>query len=39
VRPEIGAEILIPVVDEFILAYDLGQAEITVRLLPGLIPE
>lgn len=39
VRPESGPEILIPVVDEFVLAYDLGQGEITVRLLPGLISD
>ncbi len=39
VRPETGAEILIPAVDEFVLAYDLEQGEITVRLLPGLLPE
>jgi 16S rRNA processing protein RimM len=39
VRPEIGAEILIPAVDEFVLAVDLEGGEIRVRMAPGLLPE
>jgi len=39
VRPEIGKEILIPAVDEFVLAVDLERGELRVRLLPGLLPE
>jgi 16S rRNA processing protein RimM len=39
VRPESGAEILIPAVDEFVLDYNLAEGEIIVHLLPGLLPE
>jgi 16S rRNA processing protein RimM len=39
VRPELGGEILIPAVDEFILAVDLERGEIRVHLSPGLLPE
>jgi 16S rRNA processing protein RimM len=39
VRRVTGAEILIPAVDEFVLAYDLARGEVIVRLLPGLLPE
>jgi 16S rRNA processing protein RimM len=39
VRPEIGKEILIPAVDEFILAVNLERGELRVRLAPGLLPE
>jgi 16S rRNA processing protein RimM len=39
VRPDIGKEILIPAVDDFILAVDLERGELRVRLLPGLLPE
>jgi 16S rRNA processing protein RimM len=39
VRPEIGAEILIPAVDEFVLTVDLEGGEIRVRMAPGLLPE
>ncbi len=39
VRPDTGAEILIPAVDEFVLAYYLARGEILVRLMPGLLPE
>jgi 16S rRNA processing protein RimM len=39
VRPEIGKEILVPAVDEFILAIDLEHGELRIRLAPGLLPE
>jgi 16S rRNA processing protein RimM len=39
VRAEIGAEILIPAVDEFVRAVDLEHGELRVRLAPGLLPE
>ena len=39
VRPEIGKEILIPAVDDFVVAVDLERGELRVRLLPGLLPE
>lgn len=39
VRPEIGKEILIPAVDEFIQAIDLERGEVQIRLVPGLLPE
>jgi 16S rRNA processing protein RimM len=39
VRPEMGREILIPAVDEFILAVDLERSELRVHLMPGLLPE
>jgi len=39
VRAEIGPEILIPAVDEFVLAVDLDRRELRVRLAPGLLPE
>jgi len=39
VRPEIGVEILIPAIDEFVLAVDLEHHELRVRLAPGLLPE
>lgn len=39
VRPETGKEILIPAVDDFVLAVDLQNGQIRVRLAPGLLPE
>jgi 16S rRNA processing protein RimM len=39
VRPESGAEILLPAVDSVILGVDLAQGEIRVHLLPGLMPD
>jgi len=39
VRTEIGAEILIPAVDEFVRAVDLERRELRVRVAPGLLPE
>lgn len=39
VRPEIGKEILIPAVDEFIRSVDLERSELRVHLTPGLLPE
>jgi 16S rRNA processing protein RimM len=39
VRAEIGAEILIPAVDEFVRAVDLERGELRVRVAPGLLPE
>ena len=39
VRAEIGAEILIPAVDEFVRAVDLERGELRVHLAPGLLPE
>jgi 16S rRNA processing protein RimM len=38
VRPEAGAEILLPAIDEVILEINLERGEIKVHLLPGLIP-
>jgi 16S rRNA processing protein RimM len=39
VRPEVGPEVLIPIVDEFIQNIDLAKAEITVHLIPGMLQE
>jgi 16S rRNA processing protein RimM len=39
VRAEIGTEILIPAVDDFVRAIDLERGELRVRLAPGLLPE
>ena len=39
VRADIGPEILIPAVDEFVRAVDLERGELRVRLAPGLLPE
>ncbi len=39
VRPDIGKEILIPAVDEFVVAVDLESGRLRVRLSPGLLPE
>jgi len=39
VRGEIGAEILIPAVDEFVQAVDLDRGELRVRMAAGLLPE
>ena len=39
VRAEIGSEILIPAVDEFVRAVDLERGELRVHLAPGLLPE
>ena len=39
VRPEQGAEILLPVIDEVILGVDLAAGELKVRLLPGLVAD
>jgi 16S rRNA processing protein RimM len=39
VRPESGRDVLIPLVDEFILKIDLQSGEIHVRLLAGLLPD
>jgi ribosomal 30S subunit maturation factor RimM len=34
-----GPEILIPAVDDFVLAVDLERGEMRVRLAPGLLPD
>lgn len=39
VRPEVGPEVLIPIVDEFVQVIDLAKAEITVHLIPGMLAE
>ncbi len=39
IRAEIGPEILVPAVDEFIRNIDLERGEIVVRMAPGLLPE
>lgn len=39
VRPDIGKEILIPAVDEFVVAVDLESGRLRVRLSPGLLLE
>lgn len=39
VRPEIGKEILIPAVDDFVLRVNLERGTLTVHLAPGLLPE
>lgn len=39
VRPEIGPDVLIPMVDAFILGIDLAKGEITVHLIPGMMAE
>ena len=39
VRPEMGAEILIPAVDEFVLDTDLERGELRVHVAPGLLPD
>ncbi len=39
VRPEMGAEILIPAADEFILDTDLERGMLRVHVAPGLLPE
>ncbi len=39
VRPEIGTEILIPAVDEYILDTDLERGELRVHVAPGLLPD
>ena len=38
VRPESGAEILIPLADAFVLRIDLAEHEMRVHLLDGMIP-
>ncbi|MBN1149116.1 MAG: 16S rRNA processing protein RimM [Anaerolineales bacterium] len=39
VRPEAGPEILLPNIDPVVLAIDLARGEMTVHLLPGLMPD
>jgi len=39
IRPEIGPEVLIPVVDTFIQRIDLTNREITVHIIPGMLAE
>jgi 16S rRNA processing protein RimM len=39
VRPQNGPDVLIPIVDEFIPKVDLPAGEITVHLIPGMLPE
>jgi 16S rRNA processing protein RimM len=39
IRPEIGADVLIPMVDTFIQDIDLDKREITVHLIPGMLAE
>jgi 16S rRNA processing protein RimM len=38
VRPESGADILVPMVDAFIGEIDLARRELTVHLIPGMMP-
>lgn len=39
VRPETGGEILLPLIDEVVLAIDLSNRQMRIRLLPGLLDE
>jgi len=39
IRPEIGPEVLIPIVDSFVREIDLQAGEITVHLIPGMLSE
>jgi 16S rRNA processing protein RimM len=39
VRPEMGPEVLIPMVDEFVRQVDLAARQITVHLIPGMLAE
>jgi 16S rRNA processing protein RimM len=39
IRPEIGPEVLIPIVDTFIQNIDLTQRQITIHTIPGLLAE
>lgn len=39
IRPEAGADVLIPMVDRFIQNIDLDNGEITVHLIPGMLAE
>jgi 16S rRNA processing protein RimM len=39
VRPESGADILVPMVDAFIREIDLARRELIVHLIPGMLPE
>lgn len=39
VRPDRGAEILLPAIDSVVLQVDLVRGEMKVHLLPGLLPE
>jgi 16S rRNA processing protein RimM len=39
IRPQIGSEVLIPIVDSFIQDIDLAKGEITVHLIPGMLVE
>jgi len=39
IRPEIGPEVLIPIVDKFIQRIDLTNREITVHIIPGMLAE
>ncbi len=39
VRPEIGPDVLIPVVDTFVREIDLSNGSITVHLIPGMLAE
>lgn len=39
VRPEIGPQVLIPIVDSFVKKIDLARHEITVHLIPGMLEE
>lgn len=39
IRPEIGPDVLIPIVDSFIQRIDLTKREITVHIIPGMLAE
>ncbi|MFZ2098269.1 MAG: ribosome maturation factor RimM [Anaerolineales bacterium] len=39
VRPEVGPEVLIPIVDEFVQNIDLAKGEILVHIIPGMLGE
>ena len=39
IRPDIGPEVLIPIVDEFVQNIDLVNGRITVHLIPGMLSE
>ena len=39
IRPELGPEVLIPIVDSFVQEIDLQKGEITVHLIPGMLAE
>jgi 16S rRNA processing protein RimM len=39
IHPETGLDVLVPMVDAFVQRIDLARREITVHLIPGILPE